>query len=338
MESQLLDHAPEGFGGKLPGLVKMAISRNRIVATLLLVAAWSGCGRAKRDGILPPDQGLDAAVRPAAVVSALRRLSGAHFHATAMFRVSTVGAPDAGGRDAITTTTDLWIDKLGNFRLAESNDQDGGRDVVRVGSELAVALRYGKLIRRPAQDPEPQRFLEEAVGAPWAAWDTVGRFVEIGPAGGRAFRLSKAAQERPAPAGATALRKWRETVAVQALVGEARLDASGGLQAFSLNTRFRAMRDGTPVEGEIAVATSVDQADAPVTMPATETLQARQRTILEERALLGGLAVRTPTVPPAPKKAVGGRRSIAGAGSGRDSSGQPRKLPAAPTEGQKEAR
>jgi hypothetical protein len=311
--------------------MRTAVPGNRIVALLLLVAAWSGCGRAKRDGILPPEQELGAAVQPAALVSALRRLSGAHFHATAMFRVGTAGAPDAGGRDAITTTTDLWLDQQGNFRLAESNDQDGGREVVRVGSELAVALRYGKLVRRPAQDPEPQRFLEEAVGAPSAAWDTVRRFVEIVPAGDRAFRLSKAGQERPAPAAATALRKWRETVDVRTLVGEARLDASGGLKAFSLNAHFRANRDGTPIDGEIAVAASVDQVDAPVTMPAAETLHARQRTILEERALLGGLAARTPPLPPAPKKGTVGRRSVEGAGVGQDSSGQPRKPSAAAT-------
>jgi len=245
-------------------------------------------------------------VQPAALVSALRRLGGAHFHATANFRVGAAGGPDAGGRDAIITTTDLWIDKQGNFRLSESNDQDGGREVVRVGSELAVALRYGKTIRRPAQDPEPQRFLEEGVGAPSAAWDTVGRFVEVAPAQSRAFRLSKGAEPSPAAAAPTALRKWRETVEVQTVVGDAQLDASGGLREFSLHARFRAVRDGTPIEGEIAVAASVEKTTTPVIMPATEPLQARERTILEERALLGGLGGRTPPVQPPPKKASAG--------------------------------
>jgi hypothetical protein len=306
-------------------LVRRPLFRKRIVASLLLVAASLGCGRAKRDEIPAPDQELDTAVRPAALVSGLRRLSGAHFHATATFRVSASGGPDAGGRDGITTITDLWIDKQGNFRLAESNDQDGGREVVRVGSELAVALRYGKLMRRPAQDPEPQRILQEGVGAPSAAWDTVRRFVEVVPAGSRAFRLSKAAQPHPTPAADTALRKWRETVEVQTLVGDAQLDASGGLQAFSLAARFRAVRDGTPIEGEIAVAASVDAVDAPVTMPAAEALPARQRTILEERALLGGLAARTPPLQPSPKKGSGGRRSVDSAGTGQAGPGQPRK-------------
>jgi hypothetical protein len=313
----------------LPVLVKMAILCKRIGASLLFVAALANCGRAKRDGILPPDQELEAAMQPAALVAGLRRLSGAHFHATAAFRVSAAAAPDAGGRDAVTTTTDLWIDKQGNFRLAESNDQDGGREVVRVGSDLAVDLRYGKLIRRPAQEPEPQRFLEEAVGAPSAAWDTVGRFVQIVPAGNRAFRLTTAGEPRPASAAATALRKWRETVEVQSLLGDARLDASGGLQAFSLSAHFRATRDGTPIEGEIAVAASVEQGADPVTMPVAETLQVRQRTILEERILLGGLGGRTLALPPPSKKGTGGRRPVEGSGPGQRSLEQSRKPSAA---------
>jgi len=305
--------------------VRRSFSRKRTVTTLLLVAAWSSCARGKRDQVQPPDQELDAALQPAALVSALRHLSGAHLHATATFRVNAAGGPDAGAKDAITTTTDLWIDKQGNFRLSESNDQDGGREVVRVGGELAVALRYGKFIRRPAQDPEPQRFLEEGVGAPSAVWDTVRRFVEVVPAGSRAFRLSKAAEPRPAPAAATPLRKWRETVEVQTLVGDARLDASGGLQAFSLASRFQAVRDGTPIEGELAVAVIVDAVPAPVIMPAAETLPARQRTILEERALLGGLGGRIAALPSSPKTGSGGRRSVGGAGPGQDKSKPPRQ-------------
>ena len=305
---------------------------------LLLFAALSGCGCSKRDRVLPPDQELGTALQPAALVAGLRRLSGAHFHATSTFRMSAAGGPDAGGQDSITTTTDLWIDKQGNFRLAESNDQDAGREVVRVGSELAVALRYGKLIRRPAQDPEPQRFLEEGVGAPWAAWDTVGRFVGVVPAGDHAFRLQKVAQPHPAPAAATALRKWRETVEVQTLEGEARLAAAGDLQAFSLNARFRADRDGTRIEGEIAVAARVEEGTAPATMPAAENLPARQRTILEERALLGGLNGRVALLPTSPKKATGGRRSGEGPESGRGRSGRNPSPAKGPAPGKKETR
>jgi hypothetical protein len=121
------------------------------------------------------------------------------------------------------------------------------------------------------------------------------------------------------------LRKWRETVEVQTLVGDARLDASGGLQSFSLASRFRAVRDGTPIEGELAVAAIVDAVLAPVIMPAAETLPARQRTILEERALLGGLGGRIAALPSSPKMGSGGRRSVGGAGPGQDKSKPPRQ-------------
>ena len=308
----------------MPAFVKRVRLHQPTVA-LLLLAAWVGCGRGKRAEVRPADQELDAAVQPAALVSSLRRMAGGHFHATARFRVNPAVGPDAGSRDDITTTTDLWIDKQGNFRLSESNDQDGGREVVRVGPELAVALRYGKVIRRPAQDPEPQQFLEEGVGSPSAAWDTVRRFVAVEPAGHRAFRLGKIAQPGPTPIAATALRKWRETVEVQTLVGDARLDASGGLQAFSLSARFRALRDGTPIEGEIAVAATVDEVVTPITMPAAEPLQARERTILEERALLGGLGGRTPPVQPLPKKASPGRRPGAAAGAAKETKAHTQK-------------
>jgi hypothetical protein len=120
------------------------------------------------------------------------------------------------------------------------------------------------------------------------------------------------------------LRKWRETVEVQSLVGDAQFDANGGLQTCSLASHFRAMRDGTPIEGELAVAATVDAVVAPVTMPAAETLPARQRTILEERALLGGLGGRVAALPSSPKMG-GGRRSAGGAGPGQDKSKPPRQ-------------
>ena len=77
-----------------------------------------------------------------------------------------------------------------------------------VGRELAVALRYGKMIRRIAEEPEPTRILEEALGAPWAAWEVV---------------AGAAATERGAPqlvggASAAEYKLWK---------GEGQLRASG---------------------------------------------------------------------------------------------------------------
>ena len=100
---------------------------------------------------------------------AASEIGGAHFHATSRF---TVG-PSGGTPNVVTTTTDVWVDRTGNYRFREQNDRDGGREVVLYGRELSVALRYGKMIRRVAEEPEPSRLLEEAVGAPFAVFDLV---------------------------------------------------------------------------------------------------------------------------------------------------------------------
>lgn len=289
----------------------LLMSHQRLIAALALTMAC-GCGGKSHEPTLPAAQALNAAVQPSALVASLRGRAGAHYHATTMFRISAAGA-EASGKDAITTTTDLWLDKQGHFRLLETNDQDGGREVVRVGNELGVALRYAKMIRRPAQDPEPQRFLEEAVGQPWTAWDLVSRYLSVEPAGDM-VRLGRRPQPGPVVPAATDLKKWHDSVEVESLTGEARTNGDG-LQSFSLKARFHAKRDDQPVEGEIAVEAKVDQAGAvePVALPEAEPLPVRQRTILEERALLTGLGGRVP--PPAPpKKTASSKRAAAPAG------------------------
>lgn len=270
----------------------------RAALALCLLATAAGCGRTKGPAPLAPIAALDAALVPASFVANLRRGGGGHFHATALFRADAVSAGEVGGKPAsppaVTTTTDLWLDKAGNFRLAETNDQDGGRDVVRVGGDLAVALRYGKLVRRQAQDAESSRYLAEGLGAPWAAWELVRRQVQV-DAGQGALRLQL--RERPVerpPAFPTSegLRKWRDSVLVKTLEGEVRLDGAGQLPlAFACKARFEATRDGTPVTGEVAVSATLDQIGSvpEVALPEAESLSLRQRTVLDERALLGGL-------------------------------------------------
>jgi hypothetical protein len=286
----------------------VVMPNKRLIAVLALTLAGS-CGRKSGEPVLPAAQTLNAAVQPSAIVASLRAQLGAHYHATIMFRISAPGS-EASGKDSVTTTTDLWLDKQGHFRLLETNDQDGGREVVRVGNELGVALRYAKMIRRPAQDPEPQRFLEEAVGQPWAAWDLVARYLSVEPAG-QTMRLSRRAQPGPVVAATTDLKKWHESVEVESLTGEAQTSPAG-LQAFSIKARFHAKRDAQPIEGEIAVEAKVDEigAVAAVAMPETEALPVRQRTILEERALLAGLGGRV-APPTPPKKAPAGKRAAA---------------------------
>jgi hypothetical protein len=269
-----------------------------IAASMLLLAA---CGRTKTTAKLSPVASLDAALSPAAFVASLRRAGGGHYHATATFHVdlATRTEPGDGAKpvapSAVTTTTDLWMDRAGNFRLRESNDQDGGRDIVRTGGEIAVALRYGKLVRRPAQDSESNRYLAQALGAPWSAWELVRRQVEVEGAGQGGLRLKLGGRLVDLPASFPAsqgLRKWRDTVLMKSLAGQVTLDAASQLPlAFACQASFQAKRDDLPVAGEIAVTATLDQIGkaADITMPDADALPVRQRTVLEERALLGGL-------------------------------------------------
>lgn len=272
-----------------------------LTALILLVGTAAGCGRKKAAVAHGGPDVLDTALAPATLAASLRSAGGGHAHVMAMFRVESSAKTDAkdGSKplspSAITTTTDLWMDRQGSFRLAESNDQDGGREIVRVAGEVAVALRYGKMIRRPAQDAENARFVAEAVGAPWALWEIVRRQVEVESVGASGFRFrlgSRRAALPPAFPATEGLRRWRDSVEVKALDGQATLDAAGKLAiTFNGKTTFQAVRDDLSIEGEIVVTATLDDIGkvADIAMPEADTLHPRQRTILEERALLGGL-------------------------------------------------
>ena len=290
------------------------------VLASLLVVALGGCTSKNSAAAKSAVETLDAVLAPDAVVSALQKAGGGHFHSTALLRVEASGKADsAEGKPvsppAITTTTDLWLDRQGNFRLLEINDQDGGREIVRVGRDIAVALRYGKLVKRPAQDAESARFLVEAVGAPRTAWEIVRRQVEVkGSSSLYELALGKRLADLPAGFSAGgALQKWRASIDVKSLGGSVGLSGAGAGRVpvtFECKATFHATRDALPdvlpMKGEVAVSATVDQIGKvpDVTMPDAETLHVRQRTILEEKALLSGIRSSVP-LPPPPKKKAG---------------------------------
>jgi hypothetical protein len=279
---------------------------NRLASGLVAVAGLllGSCNGSPREHVArPPFEELDALLRPGVQAEAVKRLPGAHYNVQSTFKVSPTQAPPPDpavreARDGLTTHTDLWLDRRGQYRLNESNDQDGGRTIVRYGHDLAVALRYGKTIRRPALEPEPTRYLEEAVGAPWAAWETVRRFALVTRSDGPPvrFRISRASTPSefvPSAADGTNLRRWRETVQVQDLEGTVQVEPrTGALAQFNLKARFTATReDRVPLTGEIVVASKLEAVGATpsIVPPTADELEPRARTIIEERALLGNL-------------------------------------------------
>jgi hypothetical protein len=106
------------------------------------------------------------------------------------------------------------------------------------------------------------------------------------------YRLSRRATPQPAVRAETALRRWRDSAVVGELDGEARVASrSGALLSFKLEAKLTAQRNETPIAAEIAVTARLDDVGrtAAIAAPVAEDLRLRQRTILDERALLGDL-------------------------------------------------
>lgn len=266
------------------------------VLACLLPLALGACGSKKNAAARSPIETLDAVLAPDALAASLQKAGGGHFHAIALFRIEASSQADAkqgkpASPPAVTTMTDVWIDRAGNFRLLETNDQDGGREIVRVGREIAVGLRYGKLVKRSSQDVESAGFLAEALGGPRTAWEVVRAQVEAKSAGGRIeLGVGHKVVLPPGFSSSGPLQKWRDSIDLKSLVGSVSLN--GQLPtSFECTASFRARRDHLALEGEVAVSATIDQLGqvADVTMPDADTLHVRQRTILEEKALLGGL-------------------------------------------------
>jgi hypothetical protein len=294
------------FGTWSPNSVRTPRCSPRLSRTLALVVTASaaltasGCGRSSTPRESPVEE-LETTLVPGAFAKALRR-AGGHFHAVTTLDIGPTGAAGQtpSARDAVTTTTDIWMDKLGHYRLLETNDRDGGREVVVFGKDLAVALRYGRLIKRPVQEPEASRFLEEGLGGPIAAWEIARRFAETarrdegtGTAATSTIEVTKASEPQSVKAdleNASGLQKWRESVNVDTLAGQVRIaEAFGAATKVTLEAHFGLNRENTPMNGVVKVAAELTDLGkvALVEAPQAEELQVRQRTILEEKALLG---------------------------------------------------
>jgi hypothetical protein len=269
-----------------------------LTCTLAVVVALAvtGCGRSSGPPREPPLDELEAALEPAAMAKALLRAGGGHYHALTTLQIDTPVPGQPALRDAVTTTTDLWLDKLGHYRLLETNDRDGGREVIKHGKDLAVALRYSRMIRRPVQEPEATRFLTEALGGPAAAWEVARRFAQVSrkdEGKSSAYEVKKAEEPQSVKAdfeSGSPLQKWRETVNVESLSGQARLEGTTLVPLSSrFEVKFTLARDGVPMSGLVRVEAALDGVGQtpPVEPPHADELSTRQRTILEERALLG---------------------------------------------------
>lgn len=292
-----------------------------MVMTMMASLLVGACKRTPSPG--SQDQGNDAVDLPLLLAAhnlarELGARGGAQVQAQTRFEVKPAQASDKlRGEQSITTDTQLSLNAKGHYVLREENDQDGGREVHYTGDQMAVKLRYGKLIKRDARAPEPQRILEQALGGPAAFWEIFGPAAHVTsganePGGERrlsiGLRSAPASNEPPAPVAgeASPLAAWRRTAVPSALEGEIRYlpatDKTGPvLVAAKLSGQFSARAAKGQVMGKVEVSWAASSwGKVPtIEMPEeAEDLRLGQRTILEERALLQGM----PSVKPSPPR------------------------------------
>jgi hypothetical protein len=274
-----------------------------------------------RRALTRPAAVVDRALGPERFAAVFAKLGRAHLRAVARFEAG----PEGAAAESVSTETDLWMDDLGNWRLVELNDKDGGREIVRHGRELAVALRYGKMIRRAAEDPEPERLLQEGVGASFAAWDLLRDVTTVDDfgtenRGGRQIHIYKLTKARRPPDPATNVdptdrRAWRRTLVAGTVDGTVAIDDATGLPLqVEIRAKYTMRRNsvgggrdaggdtGTPMQGAVEVRASIEEIGSSprIARPEGENLPLRQRTVPEEKALLGGLPRMAPPLRGAP--------------------------------------
>jgi len=287
----------------------MAQGAARAVLLLAAVSAplAGGC-RQKRGVLTPPGVAVDNALQSHRFAEGFRKLGRAHLRSNVHLAAGLDGAP----ADSVTTDSDIWMDDQGNWRLVDLNDKDGGREIVLHGHELAIALRYGRMIRRPAEDPEPLRLLAQGVGGPSAAWDLLRDVTTVDDFGsdtfqGRKVHVYKLTKSAHPAAPLTKLepgdrQAWRKTLVADKVEGTIMIDEQLGIPLLAEIHGAYTMRradagagkdtsEGTPMHGAVDARVSIEEiGSSPVIAePEADDLAPRQRTVPDERAMLGGL-------------------------------------------------
>ncbi|HET6280646.1 MAG TPA: hypothetical protein VFH73_06765, partial [Polyangia bacterium] len=98
--------------------MKRIVAPFPITLTTAVLVAAAACDRGPSEQARARTASLEQALRPSFFAAAVRKMGGGHFHSTSRFAVG----PDGKGPDAVTTTTDVWLDRAGNYRVVESND------------------------------------------------------------------------------------------------------------------------------------------------------------------------------------------------------------------------
>lgn len=207
--------------------------------------------------------------------------------------------------EQLSDETLLEVSGDGEYHAKYDNSRDYGREVIFQGGQLFLRPRYAKWHRRAPNDEHEALAIREQMYAVLGDYfDVVDHAAEVTDKGtaraadrdGRRVEIKLAPSPRKPPPERLTQRKWRETVTVQELTGDAVLDAEG---AFPLEARLSAkfvfVRDGRTFTQTIEVGHAISGVGQPValaTPPAEETVTTpeRSRDVDERDALLEGMA------------------------------------------------
>jgi hypothetical protein len=321
----------------LTGAVEEAITggmTGRALACLLLVAACTGDGGVKDEEleglvVSPPSEA--PAVDPGKAAAEGGELGRAfaieHREVGKRLGAHTVKVTSRievkEGDQVVESLTDETLVELaadGQYHARYDNSADYGREVLWQGGALFLRPRYAKWHRRPpTDDDEPARVRDEMYGVAGDYFELVAHAAEVTDKGaaqvagrdGRRVEIKLAPSPKKPAAQPLTQRKWRESITVQELEGDAVLDAESAipLQA-RFKTRLTFSRDGRTFTMTLEVGhevSGIGQAVALVTPPPEEVVATpeRSRETDERDALLEGMA-------PPSKKAGGSSVTIPG--------------------------
>jgi len=207
--------------------------------------------------------------------------------------------------DQLSDETTIELGAGDAYHAAYANTADYGREVIFEGGSLFLRPRYAKWHRRAPNDEHEAAAIRDHMYAVLGDYfDVVAHAAEVSAKGatkaagrdGRQVEIKLAPSPGKPPKQVLTQRKWRESVTVQALTGEATLDAD---TAIPLHARFSAtftfVRDGRTFTETIEVGhdvSGIGQAVALATPPADEvvTTPERSREVDERDTLLQGMA------------------------------------------------
>ncbi|HEY1587869.1 MAG TPA: hypothetical protein VGH63_19350, partial [Polyangia bacterium] len=162
---------------------------------------------------------------------------------------------ELGDRQAVTLDETFLVqaDGRGAVHLTHDNSRGNGFEALAMGDDLFVRPRYGKFVRRKVEGDELERLRAATETAAASDLRLLLRFVQTRESGtatvaGRAgVKVSLSARATPdvATAERDPGRKWRETVSVRYIDGDAVLDAKTGAPlAVRLDAQYTFVRDG----------------------------------------------------------------------------------------------